>query len=176
MSESDEHENENGDGDVNGDDDEHYESETVNGLENGSKEDSETVNGDDGNTQEEGNSEEAETLNGDDGNTLEKGNSEEVETVTEPSEVCEIVNEDEDTSLSRSDVITVEDKGEDAPSKTISDAVFFANISEEERSFYETKSPSQGSLETMNIQCTACWKQVGGYSVKFIIFPAFFLQ
>ena len=143
MSESDEHENENGDGDVNGVDDEHDESETVNGLENGSKEDSETVNGDDGNTQEE-------------------GNSEEVETVTEPSEVCEIVNEDEDTSLSRSDVITVEDKGEDAPSKTISDAVFFANISEEERSFYETKSPSQGSLETMNIQCTACWKQVGG--------------
>ena len=67
---------------------------------------------------------------------------------------------DEDTTLSKTDIITVDDRGDDAPSKTITDAVFFANISEEEKQYYEKKAPSQASLETMTIQCTACWKQV----------------
>ena len=99
----------------------------------------------------------------------EENNEDEVETVNLSSEVSETVTYDEDTNLSKSDIITVEDKGEDAPSKTISDAVFFANISEEEKKYYESKAPSQGSLETSTIQCTSCWKQVNHHVMNNIM-------
>ena len=112
--------------------------------------------------------------NGHENNDAEKtqdaeNNEDEAETVNPTSELSEIVNDDEDTNLSKSDVITVDDKGEDAPSKTITDAVFFANISEEEKKYYESKAPSQGSLETSTIQCTACWKQVNHHVMNNIM-------
>ena len=82
----------------------------------------------------------------------------------EKSDICEVIDEAEDSNQSKldstGDVITVDDKGEDIPSKTVPDTVFFDSVSEEEKKYYEEKSPSQQSLETMSIQCTACWKQV----------------
>ena len=122
------------------------EHDTANGVENGSEEGDEVVK-----------------TNGHEDNDADEENNEDgVGTVNLESEVnSEIVNnDDEDTTLSKTDIITVDDKGDDAPSKTITDAVFFANISEEEKQYYENKAPSQASLETMTIQCTACWKQV----------------
>ena len=75
-------------------------------------------------------------------------------------EVCEIIDEESNVSQV-SDVITVEDAGDSAiPSKTVPDVVFFDSVSEEEKKYYEENSPSQAKLETVNINCTACWKQV----------------
>ena len=132
------------------------EHETSNSVENGAEESDEVVKS-----------------NGHDSNDADEENNEDgVETVNLESEVSETVNEDdnEDTTLSKTDdIITVDDKGEDAPSKTITDAVFFANISEEEKKYYENKAPSQASLETMNIQCTACWKQVNHHVMNNIM-------
>ena len=133
--------------------------ETASGVENGSEESEDVVksNGDHENNDEDGKTQD------------EENNEDAVETVNPASEVSEIVNDDEDTNLSKSDVITVDDKGEDVPSKTITDAVFFANISEEEKKYYESKVPSQGSLETLTIQCTACWKQVNHHVMNSIM-------
>jgi len=134
-------------------------------------EEHETVDGVETATEEGG---EISKSNGHENNDAEKtqdaeNNEDEAETVNPTSELSEIVNDDEDTNLSKSDVITVDDKGEDAPSKTITDAVFFANISEEEKKYYESKAPSQGSLETSTIQCTACWKQVNHHVMNNIM-------
>ena len=133
------------------------EHETTNGVETASEQSGE-INKSNGHEDNEGE------------NKLDEENSvEEVETLNLSSEVSETVTYDEDTNLSKSDVITVEDKGEDAPSKTITDAAFFANISEEEKKYYESKAPSQGSLETSTIQCTACWKQVNHHVMNNIM-------
>lgn len=130
------------------------EHDTANGVENGAEE-----------------SDEVAKSNGHEINDADEENNEDgVDTVNLESEVSEIVNEDdEDTTLSKTDIITVDDKGDDAPSKTITDAVFFANISEEEKEYYENKAPSQASLETMTIQCTACWKQVNHHVMNSIM-------
>ena len=84
-------------------------------------------------------------------------------------EVCEII--DEESNISQSgDVITVEDTGENAlPSKTIPDAVFFASVSEEEKQYYEDNSLSQAKLETFNVRCTACWKQVNHHVMNSVM-------
>jgi len=87
--------------------------------------------------------------------------SDDSEKQNDEEDICEVIDEESNMSKAEAgDVITVDDKGEDIPSKTIPDTVFFENVSEEEKKFYEDKCPSQQSLETMNIQCTACWKQV----------------
>ena len=84
-------------------------------------------------------------------------------------EVCEII--DEESNISQSgDVITVEDTGENAlPSKTIPDAVFFDSVSEEEKQYYEDNSLSQAKLETFNVRCTACWKQVNHHVMNSVM-------
>lgn len=84
-------------------------------------------------------------------------------------EVCEII--DEESSVSQaSDVITVEDAGDNAiPSKTVPDVVFFDSVSEEEKKYYEDNAPSQSKLETLNINCTACWKQVNHHVMNNIM-------
>ena len=88
----------------------------------------------------------------------------------EEEDVCEVIDEESNMSKPEvGDVITVDDKGEDIPSKTIPDNVFFENVSEEEKKFYEDKCPSQQSLETMNIQCTACWKQVNHHIMNSVM-------
>ena len=104
---------------------------------------------------------------GDEENGEENGNEKDEENDDGPeekSDICEVIDEAEDSNQSKldstGDVITVDDKGEDIPSKTVPDTVFFDSVSEEEKKYYEEKSPSQQSLETMSIQCTACWKQV----------------
>lgn len=44
--------------------------------------------------------------------------------------------------------------------KTVSDTEFFENVSEEEKEHYAKHGVEPDSIEDMNIQCTACWKQV----------------
>jgi len=103
--------------------------------------------------------------NNDDGGIV---NGDKVE--NDDKDVCEVVDDNEASNMDRSDIITVEDKGEDnLPSKTISDTVFFDSVSEEEKQYYEEKAPSQQSLETMNINCTACWKQVNHHLVNTVM-------
>ena len=103
--------------------------------------------------------------NNDDGGIV---NGDKVE--KDDKDVCEVVDDNEASNMDRSDIITVEDKGEDnLPSKTISDTVFFDSVSEEEKQYYEEKAPSQQSLETMNINCTACWKQVNHHLVNTVM-------
>eukprot|EP00092_Neocalanus_flemingeri_P039757 GFUD01043296.1.p1 GENE.GFUD01043296.1~~GFUD01043296.1.p1 ORF type:complete len:610 (+),score=230.65 GFUD01043296.1:50-1879(+) len=64
-------------------------------------------------------------------------------------------------NLDTSEVITVEDTNEgNVPSKTVPDVVFYDKVSEEEKKFYEENGPTPESVDTMNMQCTACWKQV----------------
>ena len=84
-------------------------------------------------------------------------------------EVCEIIDEESNVSQP-SDVITVEDAGDNTiPSKTVPDVVFFDSVSEEEKTYYEDNSPSQSKLETININCTACWKQVNHHVMNNIM-------
>ena len=105
---------------------------------------------------------------GDDNNDDGIVNDDKVE--KDDKDVCEVVDDNEASNMDRSDIITVEDKGEDnLPSKTISDVVFFDSVSEEEKQYYEEKAPSQQSLETMNINCTACWKQVNHHLVNTVM-------
>ena len=60
------------------------------------------------------------------------------------------------------EVVTLEDDGGDAvPSVTVPDVVFFDNVSEEEKKFFEDNMISADKVEDMKVQCTACFKQVG---------------
>jgi len=96
--------------------------------------------------------------------------SDDSEKQNDEEDICEVIDEESNMSKAEAgDVITVDDKGEDIPSKTIPDTVFFENVSEEEKKFYEDKCPSQQSLETMNIQCTACWKQVNHHIMNSVM-------
>ena len=101
--------------------------------------------------------------------TDKKSSNGEENVVGSTEEVCEII--DEELSMSQaSDVITVEDVGDNAiPSKTIPDVVFFDSVSEEEKNYYEEHSPSQSKLETININCTACWKQVNHHVMNNLV-------
>jgi len=87
------------------------------------------------------------------------------ESLTEKPNNCE------DTSnLDTSEVITVDDTNDgDIPSKTVPDVVFYDSVSDEEKKFYEEEGPTMESVETMNIQCTACWKQVNHHVVNNIM-------
>lgn len=59
------------------------------------------------------------------------------------------------------DVITVDDTIDpDISSKTVPDHQFFDSVTEKEKLYYEKNAPSVDLIEDMNIQCTACWKQV----------------
>jgi len=67
----------------------------------------------------------------------------------------------ESKDLDKTDVITVEDNGEDLPTKkVISDEEFYDAVSEEEKAYYKDKAPDPDSVEQMNIHCTACGEQV----------------
>jgi len=78
------------------------------------------------------------------------------------------INGDKDEELDNSKVdldksdsiITVEDNGDDIKKTTISDEEFYANVSEEEKKYYEEHAPDPDSVEDMNIHCTACNDQV----------------
>jgi len=66
-----------------------------------------------------------------------------------------------DEDLDKSDIITVEDNGEDfAVKKTISDTEFYDAVSEEEKAYYKANAPDPDSVEDMNVHCTACGEQV----------------
>jgi len=75
-------------------------------------------------------------------------------------------DEDEEQSNSKANldmsdsIITVDDNGEDIKKTTISDQEFYANVSEEEKKYYEEHAPDPDSVEDMNIHCTACNDQV----------------
>jgi len=60
-----------------------------------------------------------------------------------------------DTSKQNGDLNTTKDE-----SKTISDAIFFENISQDEKDFYAEEGQKPEDIGEMSIQCTACWKQV----------------
>lgn len=63
--------------------------------------------------------------------------------------------------LDKSDVITVEDNGEDfSTKKTVSDTEFYDAVSEEEKAFYKENAPDPDSVEDMNVHCTACGEQI----------------
>jgi len=75
-----------------------------------------------------------------------------------------------DDMLDTSEVITVDDSNEgNVPSKTVPDVVFFDKVSEEEKNFYSEHGPTPESVEKMNIQCTACWKQVNHHVMNNIM-------
>jgi hypothetical protein len=42
----------------------------------------------------------------------------------------------------------------------VSDADFFAGVSEEEKEYYRQHRLSPDQVEVLKVQCTACWKQV----------------
>lgn len=48
----------------------------------------------------------------------------------------------------------------ESESKTISDSIFFENISQDEKDFYSEEGQKAEDIGEMSIQCTACWKQV----------------
>jgi len=87
------------------------------------------------------------------------------ESLLEKSNICDDTN-----NLDTSEVITVDDTNDgDVPSKTVPDVVFFDSVSDEEKQFYEENGPTVDSVETMNIQCTACWKQVNHHVMNNIM-------
>merc|ERR1712168_724811 len=87
------------------------------------------------------------------------------ESLLEKSNICDDTN-----NLDTSEVITVDDTNDgDVPSKTVPDVVFFDSVSDEEKKFYEENGPTVDSVETMNIQCTACWKQVNHHVMNNIM-------
>ena len=57
------------------------------------------------------------------------------------------------------DVVTLDDEGA-VPVKTIPDSVFFENVSDEEKQYYEDNPISPDKIELLKVQCTACFKQV----------------
>ena len=57
------------------------------------------------------------------------------------------------------DVVTLDDEGA-VPVKTIPDSVFFENVSDEEKQYYEDNNISPDKIELLKVQCTACFKQV----------------
>ena len=57
------------------------------------------------------------------------------------------------------DVVTLDDEGA-VPVKTIPDSVFFENVSNEEKQYYEDNPISPDKIELLKVQCTACFKQV----------------
>ena len=57
------------------------------------------------------------------------------------------------------DVVTLDDEGA-VPVKTIPDSVFFENVSDEEKKYYEDNPISPDKIELLKVQCTACFKQV----------------
>ena len=84
-------------------------------------------------------------------------------------DVCAIIEEESNTSQA-DDVITVEDSGENVlPSKTISDADFYDSVSEEEKQYYEKNSLPQSKLESHDVRCTACWKQVNHHIMNNVV-------
>jgi len=87
------------------------------------------------------------------------------ESLVEKSNTCNDTN-----NLDTSEVITVDDTNDgDIPSKTVPDVVFYENVTEEEKKYYEENGPTMDSVETMNIQCTACWKQVNHHVMNNIM-------
>merc|ERR1711892_1374612 len=87
------------------------------------------------------------------------------ESLLDQSNIC-----DDSNNLDTSEVITVDDTNDgDIPSKTVPDVVFYDNVTEEEKKFYEENGPTVESVETMNIQCTACWKQVNHHVMNNIM-------
>jgi len=87
------------------------------------------------------------------------------ESLLQKSNICDDTN-----NLDTSEVITVDDTNDgDVPSKTVPDVVFFDSVSDEEKKFYEENGPTVDSVETMNIQCTACWKQVNHHVMNNIM-------
>ena len=57
------------------------------------------------------------------------------------------------------EVVTLDDEGA-VPVKTIPDSVFFENVSDEEKQYYEDNPISPDKIELLKVQCTACFKQV----------------
>ena len=57
------------------------------------------------------------------------------------------------------EVVTLDDEGA-VPVKTIPDSVFFENVSNEEKQYYEDNPISPDKIELLKVQCTACFKQV----------------
>lgn len=87
------------------------------------------------------------------------------ESSVEKSNTCNDTN-----NLDTSEVITVDDTNDgDVPSKTVPDVVFYDNVTEEEKKYYDENGPTMDSVETMNIQCTACWKQVNHHVMNNIM-------
>ena len=96
-------------------------------------------------------------------------NTKEADDKEENEDVCEVID-DEDCNANTTDVITVDDKGDDnVPSKTIPDSVFYENVSDEEKQYYEDKAPSQDSLENKIITCSACNKQVNHHILNSVM-------
>lgn len=108
-------------------------------------------------------------VNGD-SEEVSKVDGEKTEVVDTNADMSEVIDEsildksnigDDTNNLDTSEVITVDDSNDgNVPSKTVPDVVFYDNVSEEEKKFYEENGPTVESVEKMNIQCTACWKQV----------------
>ena len=63
------------------------------------------------------------------------------------------------------DVVTLDDEGA-VPVKTIPDSVFFENVSDEEKQYYEDNPISPDKIELLKVQCTACFKQVQLITIK----------
>ena len=63
------------------------------------------------------------------------------------------------------DVVTLDDEGA-VPDKTIPDSVFFENVSDEEKQYYEDNPISPDKIELLKVQCTACFKQVQLITIK----------
>merc|ERR1711915_467489 len=81
-----------------------------------------------------------------------------------------VADESINSNLDTSEVITVEDTVDDnVPCKTVPDVVFYDNVSDEEKKYYEEEGPSIESIESLNVQCTACWKQVNHHVMNNIM-------
>ena len=63
------------------------------------------------------------------------------------------------------DVVTLDDEGA-VPVKTIPDSVFFENVSDEEKQYYEDNPISPDKIELLKVQCTACFKQVQSIKIN----------
>lgn len=72
----------------------------------------------------------------------------------------EDVTEDKSHDDGDDDVVTLEDDGGKIPTVTIPDVVFFDSVSEEEKKYYEENIILPSKIESMKMQCTACFKQV----------------